>query len=483
MITIEEILKELEKHNISKDKIDEVRRAYLLANEIHKNQFRQSGEPYIIHPLSVAKNLLTMEIYDPDTISGALLHDTIEDAEDDFSKEDIARLINPTVAELVDGVSKISKMKFSNKQEQNLANTRKIINGLTKDVRIILIKLADRLHNMRTLQFKKPEKQKENARETMQLFVPLALAIGAYSIKSELEDLSLMYLEPDEYYKIKEEKASIAQIEEAYLLEMKEKLSRLLSAKDIPNDIIVRTKNICTTYKKIKQGYKLENIYDLFYLKILVDEIDDCYRTLAIVHQKNRPINGRFKDYIYNPRTNLYQSLHTTVSDQNGKLIKTKIRTHDMDKVSAFGIPALWNIKDGKTQEETQRDIIEECQFAKRLIQIDSSTEDNQKFIEEITSELLTEHVYVYNNSGEIIELPNGSTAFDYVCHTLPEDCDQLTGILVNGKDVPLDYTLKNNDRVQLLTKGILNPEYFHGFNTLKRVPQKLKVLNGQNQQ
>lgn len=458
MIVIEDILNVLRNKGISEEKIKEVRRAYDLAAEIHKNQFRQSGEPYIIHPLSVAKNILDMEVYDPDTISAALLHDTIEDSKDDFSKEDIARIINYDVAELVDGVTKISRMNFTTKQEQNFANTRKIINGLTKDVRIILIKLADRLHNMRTLDFKKPEKQKDNSEETLHLYVPLALAIGAYRIKTELEDLSFKYLAPDEYLKITEKKNKLARSEIPYLKEMALKLERILSTKDIPNDIIIRTKNAYTTYKKIIQGYKLENIYDLFYLKILVTEVEECYQTLAIVHKNNPPINGRFKDYIYNPRTNLYQSLHTTVSDKNNKLIKVKIRTEDMDKVSAFGIAARWNTGE-QTIEESKQEIHNKLQFAKKLIEIDESFEDNHDFIKEIKNELLTEHVYVYNHSGEIIELPYGSTGFDFVCHVNPEALDTMRGIVVNGKECPIDYVLNNNDRVQIMTKGTIGNE------------------------
>lgn len=481
MITIEKILKVLREHNVSEEKLIEVKKSFDLASEIHKNQFRQSGEPYIIHPLHVANNLLKMEIYDPDSISAALLHDTIEDAEDDFSKEDIAKIINPEVAELVDGVTKMRRMNFSTRNDQNLANTRKIINGLTKDVRIILIKLADRIHNMETLDFKSPEKQKENAIETMKLFVPLSLTIGAYQVKNVLEDLSLQYIEPEEYKRIKEEKDILAETEESYLREMGYKIREILKQKDIPNDIILRTQTITTIYKKIKKGYRLENIYDLFYLKLLVDEIEECYQTLCAVHSMNPPINGRFKDYIFNPRTNLYQSLHTTVSDTNGKLIKVKIRTFDMDKVAAYGIPALWNIRDAKTKEETQIELREKCQFAKKLIELDESFENNEDFFREINSELLTEHVYAYNHSGEIIELPAGSTALDFACQVFPDSLDIMTGVLVNGKEVPLNRPLKNNDRVQIITEGKINHENWEQFAHTSSAKQKIKTLNGQS--
>ena len=477
MVTIETIIEELKKKNIEKVKLMEIRKSYDIAKEIHKNQFRQSGERYIIHPLNVAMNLLKMEVYDPDTISAALLHDTIEDAEIDFTKEDIAALINPTVAELVDGVTKMRRMNFSTKKDQTQANTRKIINGLTKDVRIILIKLADRLHNMETLSFKRPEKQKENAIETMELFVPLALSIGAYRIKNELEDLALQYIEPEEYKRIKEEKDTLQETREDYLKEISYKIKKILEQKDIPQDIIFRTQSICSVYKKIKQGYKMENIYDLFYLKILVDEVEDCYQTLCYVHKNNPPINGRFKDYIYNPRTNFYQSLHTTVSDTNGNLVKIKIRTFDMDKVAAFGIPAYWNIKNGKTKEETQETIREHCQFAKKLIEIDESFQDNAEFIKQINRELLTDHIYTYSHNGDIIELPAGSTALDFACQVFPNLLDKMTGVLVNGKEVPLGTVLKNNDRVQVVVNGIINHENWEKYAHNPTAKQKIKQL------
>ncbi len=479
MITIDTITSCLREHNISEEKIQEVEKSYRIAESIHKNQTRQSGEPYIIHPLNVANNLLKMEVYDPDTISAALLHDTIEDAEEDFTKEDVASLINPEVAELVDGVTKMRRMNFYTKKDQTLANTRKIINGLTKDVRIILIKLADRLHNMQTLQFKSPEKQRENAIETMQLFVPLALTIGAYRIKNELEDLSLQYIEPEEYKRIQEAKSLLQLTEASYIQEISQKIQAILTQKDIPNEMIFRSQTICSIYKKMKKGYKLENIYDLFYLKILVDQIEECYQTLCVVHQNHPPINGRFKDYIFNPKTNMYQSLHTTVSD-NGKLVKVKIRTFDMDKVAAFGIPALWNIKGGKTKEETQADLVEKCQFAKKLIELDESFTDNADFIAQINRELLTDHVYAYSHNGDIIELPKGSTALDFACQVFPNQLDRMTGILVNGKEVPLNSVLKNNDRVQILTNGIINHEHWESFATTSTAKQKIKQLNGQ---
>ena len=484
MISINDITNVLKEKNPGA--IDLVLKSYKLAEFAHEGVYRESGEPYITHPLNVALNLLKMEVYDRDTICAALLHDTVEDNED-ISLEDIANIINPEVAELVDGVTKMRRMNFSTKKDQNNANTRKIITGLTKDLRIILIKLADRLHNMNTLQYKKPEKQKANSIETMKLFVPLSQAIGAYQIKSELEDLSLSYIEPEVYKRIEERRNNLAIQERHYLEEMKNKIAFILKEKDIPNDILIRTKNVCNIYNKILQGYQIENIYDLFYLKILVNEVDDCYRTLSFVHRNNPPINGRFKDYIYNPRTNYYQSLHTTVSTPDGRLRKVKIRTHDMDKVSAYGISAYWNIDPNKTEieiphrktkEETQENIRNSLQFAKKLIEIDDSYKTDADFIEEISHELLTEHVYVYKNTGEIIELPKGSTALDFACQVYPDKLDIITGMLVNGKSVPFSRELRNNDRVDIDTKGLIDHSSWENSVTTLNGKHKIYLLN-----
>lgn len=452
MIIIEDILEELKKHNATEQDLENVKKSFHLASDIHKNQFRQSGEPYIIHPLNVAKNALNMEIYDADTICACLLHDTIEDGED-FSKEDIARIINPTVSELVDGVTKMRRMNFSTKEEQVLANTRKITNGLSKDVRIILIKLADRLHNMETLDFKKAEKQRENAVETMEIFVPLALSIGAYKIKSDLEDLALKYIEPDAYKQISYQKQKLQEQKKEHLEEIKYKINEILKAKEIPSQILLRTKNICTTYKKILEGYELENIYDLFYLKILVEEVDDCYRTLGLVHGEYPHINGRLKDYISNPKTNLYQSLHTTVS-ANSIPTKVKIRTYDMDKVTAYGVSALWNIKNGMTKEETQEYIKKHIPFIKVLMEIDENSKNNYDFISQANKRLFTEHIYVYDKD-RTIELPYGSTAFDFICTIYPELIDKPVDVIVNEKVVGQDYDLNNTDRVEVIRKVI----------------------------
>lgn len=475
MISIKDIIKILREKGIPEEKISEIERSYFIAEEIHDGITRQSGEPYITHPLHVAMNLIDMEIYDPDMISAALLHDTIEDAKIKFGKEDIAKIINPTVAELVDGVTKISRMEFSTKEEQNDANLRKMVTGLIKDVRIILIKLADRLHNMRTLQYKKPEKQLENAIETMNVYVPLALSIGAYRIKSELEDLALQYIEPDEYKRLLENRDRLEERRRPLIMDVKDNLESILTSQGIPNDIIFRRSNINTIFNKINHGYSMDYMYDLFYLKIIVDNNADCYNTLRWVHENYRPINGRFRDYIGNQRTNFYQSLHTTVGlhptttnsgiyipssrivtlDSIPEFGKIKIRTHDMDKVAAYGVSAYRNLAKPKTQEEIQEEIRTHNQFAILLNEIDNMSENrNSAFVKLANQLLLTGHVYVYPPEGFPVELPEGSTAVDYLCQMYPYLLQAISGVAINGRVMPVNTILKDRDRIQIITDG-----------------------------
>ncbi len=400
-ILLQDLLNKLREYN--SEEVEVVKKAYYYAENLHKGQIRQSGEQYISHPLNVAYILAEMHA-DRDTICAGLLHDTLEDT--NITKEDIAHDFNQNVANLVDGVTKLSKMNFSSKQDQNYANTRKIITGITEDVRIIIIKLADRLHNMRTLQFKSEFKQKENALETMEIFVPLAYYIGAYRIKSELEDLSLQYLKPDMYRKIEERKLKLEQTSNCCLKEMLYKIERLLQNRNIPNEIKVRTKNIYGIYKRLNEGQKLSDIHDLLSLKIMVDEIENCYITLGMIHKEYHPINDKFKDYICNPKTNMYQSLHTTVFGPDDRLVQTQIRTFDMDKVASFGLTAYWDLEKGQARDVMQNDLKQKFQFFKSLTEINSMFGDNQQFVNQVKNELFADKVYVYTTKGDIIELP-----------------------------------------------------------------------------
>lgn len=426
-----------------------IKKAYMYASLLHEGQYRQSGEEYITHPLNVSYILASMHA-DADTICAGLLHDTLEDTK--ITKEDIEKNFNSAVAQLVDGVTKLAKMNFSSKQAQNYANTRKIITSITKDVRIIIIKLADRLHNMRTLEYKSEFKQKENALETMDIFVPLAYAIGAYRIKSELEDLALKYLYPDTYKSILEQKLSIEKESEDVLKEMYYKIKRILDAKDIPNEIKIRTKNIYGIYKKLSEGYRFSDIHDLLALKIMVREVDDCYRLLGLIHKEYHPINGKFKDYICNPKTNMYQSLHTTVFGPDDRLVQTQIRTFDMDKIASFGITAYFDINKGSARDKMQEALKSKYQFFTSLMEINSMFGDNQEFVTQIKAELFSDQVYVFTPKGEVISLPKGSTVVDFAYKIHSEVGNKMACAYVNDEIVNVNYVLKNKDRVRIVT-------------------------------
>ncbi len=449
-ITVDDLLKNISSYNSNIEELEIIRKAYDYAAYLHDGQTRQSGEPYVTHPLNVAYILSDMHA-DTDTICAALLHDVLEDTT--ATKKDISSLFNEEVAKLVDGVTKISKMNFSSKSECNLANTRKIILGLTEDVRIIIIKLADRLHNMRTLEFKSEFKQKENSLETMEIFVPLAYYIGAYRIKSELEDISFRYLKPDKYLELLEkmEKSNISN--SSCLEEMLFDINEILSCNSIPHEIKVRTKNIYGIYKRLEEGHKMSDIHDLLSLKIMVDEIKNCYVAMGLIHSRYKPINDKFKDYICNPKTNLYSSLHTTVFGPDEKLVQTQIRTFDMDKVASFGLTAYWDINKGVAREVMQEDLKTKSQLFKSLTDINLMFKDNQDFVTQIKSELFADKIYIYTSNGRVIELPKGSNIIDLACYSGIEHI--LVGAKVNDQLVPVDYELKNKDRVITLVDDL----------------------------
>lgn len=474
-ISIENLIEIVKDYN--PEEVDIVKKTYEFAKELHKGQKRQSGDDYITHPLNVAYILAEMHA-DKDTVCAGLLHDTLEDT--NVIKEEIEKIFNPTIAELVDGVTKLAKMNFSSKEEQNLANTRKIITSITEDVRIIIIKLADRLHNMRTLEFKSPFKQKENALETMEIFVPLAYYIGAYRIKSELEDLSLRYLKPDIYKRIAETKLKIEESSNECLEEMLYKIKKILEDRNIPNEIKVRTKNIYGIYKRRQEGHKLSDIHDLLALKIMVDEIDDCYLTLGMIHSIYNPINDKFKDFIYNPKTNMYRSIHTTVFGPNNKLVQTQIRTFDMDKVASFGLTAYWDINKGEARNVMQEELKNKYQFFKSLIEINRVFGDNQAFVSQVKQELFSDNIYTYTPKGDIIQLPKGSTPIDFAYEIHSDLGNNIVKAIVNDEEVSVEHILKNKDRVRIVTDTLsLGPkeEWLDIVKTTK-AKRKIKEFN-----
>lgn len=446
-MTIKDLTGLVEKYN--PEYIPDILNAYELADNAHHGQLRQSGEPYIIHPLNVAYTLAEMHA-DKDTVIAGLLHDVVEDSH--YSTYDIERLFGKEVAKLVDGVTKLSRMQFNSKKEENSANTRKIITSITDDVRIIIVKLADRLHNMRTLQYKKKDKQIENAFETLDIFVPLANHIGAYRIKTELEDLSFKYLKPSAYQSIEEELEKIKKESDACLKEILFNINGLLTAEEIPHEIKTRTKNLYGIYKDKINNSKMLDIHDLFTLKVMVDDIKNCYITMMLVHSVYRPLNSELKDYIANSKKNLYRSLHTTVFGPDGRLVQTQIRTFEMDKIASFGLTAYWDINGMSAREKMQKDLKKD--FIKSINYIDSTFDDNGEFVTQVTNELFKDTINVYTSKGDIIELPKGATPIDFAYKIHTKIGENISGVLINDVLSNITTPLKDDDRVIILTDG-----------------------------
>ncbi len=467
----------IHKYNDNPQDIAKIRKAYDIAAKYHSNQFRESGEPYIIHPVNVA--IILSELHaDVDTICAGLLHDTLEDTS--LTKEDIEREFNKDVVMLVDGVTKISKLDYSNKYDRYNANTRKIISSIMKDIRIVIIKLADRLHNMRTLEYKKEYKQKENAIETLQIFVPLAQNIGAYNIKSELEDISFKYLLPDKFKHYQELKYSLDEKSKTTLTDMVMDINNLLSSEDIINKIKMRTKNIYRLYYDIEErGLKPSEIHDLLTLRVLVKEIRDCYYSLGLIHSIYKPTN-EFRDYICNPKTNMYKSLHTTLIGPESMLVQAQIRTFDMDKVASFGLATYWDQYKGNVRDSMQKEFKEKYQFYKSLREIDKCFLNNEEFVNQVKEELFGSSVYVYSPVGDIIELPKGSSVIDYAYKVHTDLGNTMEKAFVNDEEVPFNYILKSNDRVKIVTNKEMSPkkEWIKYSRTSKAKRQILNYIN-----
>lgn len=445
-LTLNDLLAKVAEYNI--ENLEIVKKAYYYAEELHRGQKRQSGEDYIVHPLNVAYILAEMYA-DKDTICAALLHDTLEDTE--IIKEQIAKDFNETVSYLVDGVTKISRMNFSTKEEQNMANTRKIITSMRNDIRIIIIKLADRLHNMRTLQYKSEDKQKENSQETLLLYVRLADRIGLHVLKRELEDLSLQYINNDEYNRIKEMRLKVAEDSKECIQEMLGTINDLLNNQNIPHEEMVRIKNIYGIYKKIQRGYRLTEIHDLLSLKVIVDNINDCYPTLRWIHWKYKPINRKFKDYISVCKPNGYQSLHTTIFGEDGRLVQTQIRTPQMNQVASYGLAANWGDYPENANLVMQQEWKTNDPFYDSLVEIDSQYANDKEFVDQVYRELLGDRISVYTQTGKL-ELPKGATPIDVAYNIHTEVGNNMVGAIINGKEAEIGKQLKQNDNVRIIT-------------------------------
>ncbi len=448
----EQLENKLKTYIKNEDEISEIKKAYEFASAKHFGQKRNSGDDYIIHPLNVA--YILSEIHaDSKTIEAALLHDTIEDC--DVTKEEIANLFGEEVAKLVESITKINRLNFSGDTEAMIANQRKILVGMTEDVRVIILKLADRLHNMRTLWALSEKRQKANAKETLDIFTPIAHRLGINTIKSELEDLSLRYLKPDAYYQIVEKLNKTKVERDNYIVEMMDSVSKLLNEHNIKHEIKGRSKSIYSIYKKLDKGKSFNEIYDLLALRVFVDTEAECYQVLGLIHSKFRPIPKRFKDYIAMPKTNMYQSLHTTVFGIDGQLFEIQIRTYEMDKVAECGIASHWSYKEGKSNMQSEME--QKLQFFRVIMEL-KNEESEEHFVDSVKEDVLKDTIYVFTPMGDVVELPNGSTPIDFAYRVHSKVGDTAIGAIVNNNIVPLDYKLKDNDIVKINTNKSSTP-------------------------
>ncbi len=447
-----ELIRSVRKYHPSDD-ISMIENAYRVACQAHEDQKRKSGEPYIIHPLCVAIILADLEM-DKETIVAGLLHDVVEDTS--ITSEQVREQFGEEVELLVEGVTKLGQLNYNaDKVEVQAENLRKMFLAMAKDIRVIIIKLADRLHNMRTLQYMKPEKQREKARETMDIYAPIAQRLGISKIKVELDDLSLKYLEPEIYYDLVEKIALRKSEREAYVNQIVEEVQRHLEEAGIKADVYGRAKHFFSIYKKmVNQQKTLDQIYDLFAVRIIVDSVKDCYGALGIIHEMYKPVPGRFKDYIAMPKQNMYQSLHTTLIGPNGQPFEIQIRTHAMHRVAEYGIAAHWKYKeasDGKKPEDQEE---EKLTWLRQILEWQQDMSDNREFMSLLKSDLdlFSESVYCFTPAGDVKNLPNGSTPVDFAYSIHSAVGNRMVGARVNGKLVPIDYVIQNGDRIEILT-------------------------------
>ena len=451
-LTIEKLMDKVKSYITDEKELAIIDEAYKFAYEKHFDQKRLTGEPYIIHPLNVAY-ILTRTNADYETLSAALLHDVVEDC--NVSIQEIEERFGHNIAVLVDGVTKINKLKMSGTTEALINNQRKILVGLSEDVRVIIIKLADRLNNMQTLFVHSEKKQKATARETLDILTPIADRLGINSIKQDLEELCLRYLKPDEYYDIVEKLNATKAERDNSVAKMIESVSELLNKHDIKHEIFGRSKSIYSIYKKLEKGKRFSDIYDLLALRILVDTEQDCYQALGIIHSKFRPKPKRFKDYIAMPKTNMYQSLHTTVFGIDGQLYEIQIRTYEMDRVAEYGIASHWSYKEkGSVKAVMQNEMEQKLQFFRAIMDLKREQDNPEEFVNTVKKEVFQNTIYVFTPLGDVIELPNGSTPIDFAYRVHTNVGDKATGAIVNSHMVPLDYELKSDDIVKIITNN-----------------------------
>ena len=457
-IKIEDVLEKVRTYVEDEEQIKVIEKAYEFANLKHKGQFRKSGEAFICHPLNVAL-ILTTIYADYETISAGLMHDVLEDC--DCTPEEMEEEFGPTITKLVKGVTKLTNINFSTENEYLIDYYKKIIVGMSEDVRVIIIKLCDRLHNMRTLWAIPEDRQKIKAHESLDIFAPIAHHLGIHKIKSELEDLSLRYLKPEVFYDIAE-KLNKTKIErDRIVYDMQNEITELLNEHHIPHEIKGRSKSIYSIYNKLDKGKKFSDIYDLLALRVLVNTEQECYLALGLIHSVFRPLPKRFKDYVAMPKPNMYQSLHTTVFGIEGYLFEIQIRTYDIDEVAENGIAAHWSYKENKGSNSNANltsTTEQKLQFFKSIIDLSQEKMSNEDFVNSVKDEVLNNNIYCFTPKGDVIELPRGATPLDFAYKIHTKVGETTVGAIVNNNIVPLDYELQDNDIVKINTNKSSTP-------------------------
>ena len=453
VISVEEFFEMIKKY-LNDNQVAFVHKAYDVAAKAHANQRRKSGEPYIIHPLGVATILAELQM-DETTLAAAFLHDVVEDTE--TTLDQLKEMFGVKVADLVDGVTKLGKIEYISKEDQQIENYRKMFLAMAKDIRVIMIKLADRLHNMRTMKYMPVHKQQFISRETMEVYAPLAHRLGIYTIKWELEDLAFRYMEPEIYYDLVEQVKVKRREREAMIHEAMAEIKEHLDEQHIKCEIQGRPKNFYSIYKKMQRDHKeLSEIYDLLAIRVLVDTVADCYGTLGVVHSLWRPIPGRVKDYIAVPKSNMYQSLHTTVLYHNGQPLEIQIRTFEMHRISEFGIAAHWRYKEsgGKSNMPSggDKDFEAKLSWLRQLLEWHKDMSDSRDFVNTVKMDVFADEVFVFTPRGDVIDLPVGSVPIDFAYRIHTDVGNRCVGAKVNGRIVPLDYKLSNGDIVEVIT-------------------------------
>lgn len=460
-----------------KTDISMIEKAYYMANRLHKGQKRKSGEPYIIHPLCVAIILAELEL-DKETIVAGILHDVVEDT--DCTEEDLTREFSAEIALLVDGVTKLTQLNYeADKVELQAENLRKMFVSMAKDIRVILIKLADRLHNMRTMQYQSPEKQIEKSRETMEIYAPIAQRLGISKIKVEMDDLSLMYLEPEVYEDLSRKITLRKQEREAFITGIIDEVAENIEEAGIKARIDGRVKHFFSIYKKMKnQNKTLDQIYDLFAVRIIVDDLKDCYAVLGIIHEMYKPIPGRFKDYIAIPKQNMYQSLHTTLMGPNGTPFEIQIRTLEMHRIAEYGVAAHWKYKETQNGIKSSKKEEEKLAWLRRILELQQDASDVKEFLSDVKNELnlFSDEVYCFTPTGDVKNLPAGSTPVDFAYAIHSAVGNKMVGARVNGKLVTIDYVIQNGDRIEIITSQNSKGPSRDWLNLVKSTQAKNKI-------